>query len=721
MAPITARVRTPTLLQMEAVECGAAALGIILAYHGRWVTLEELRLACGVSRDGSKAVNIMHAAREYGLIPGAFKAEPEELLEREVPFVVFWRFDHFLVVEGFQGKWVYLNDPGTGPRRVSIEEFDSSFTGVVLSFKPGPDFQKSGRRPGLWKSLAPRLSGSGRAMAYVVLAGWALVIPGIAAPAYTRIFVDTYLVQGMLDWMRPLLIAMVATILLVALLTYLQQEHLLRLRIRLSVTTSSRFLWHVLRLPMEFFSQRYAGEIGSRVALNDQVAGLLSGRLSTTIVSLTSIVFYAVLLFSYQWALALVGLTVALLNLVALRVISRLRVDANRRLLQEQGKLTGATLTGLQMMETIKAGGLEDDYFGRIAGHQAQMANAWQALDSRTQVLNAIPPLLYSLNSAVILGLGALFVIQGDLTVGTLAAFQVLVAGFLAPFSDLVGMGGAIQEAQGQLDRLDDVLNAPLDPLVAHLRERGGTPVLFSRPKLDGYLELKDITFGYSRLDEPLIRDFNLRLTPGQRVALVGGSGSGKTTVANLVCGLYEPWSGQILFDGSARGELPRDVMVNSVARVSQDIYLFEGSGVDNLTMWDTTVPEREMLLAAQDARIDDVMSARPGGFYSQVEEGGTNFSGGERQRMEIARALVTSPTLLILDEATSALDPVTELEIDSNLRRRGCTCLIISHRLSTIRDADEIIVMSHGQVVERGPHDELMRLDGVYARLVQA
>ncbi|HNP72361.1 MAG TPA: NHLP family bacteriocin export ABC transporter peptidase/permease/ATPase subunit [Kouleothrix sp.] len=712
------RTRTPTVLQMEAVECGAASLAMILAYHGRIVPLEELRLACGVSRDGTKASNMIKAARRYGLLAKGFSLEPEQLGELPLPMVVFWNFNHFVVVEGFGKGRVFLNDPAAGPRVVTQEEFDQSFTGVALVFEPGPEFKKGGQRRSLLAALRRRLSGAAPALAFVFLASLALVVPGLAIPAIMRTFTDAYLVKNMAGWVAPLLIGLGVATALTAALTWLQQSYLLRLETRLALGTSSRFLWHVLRLPMEFYTQRYGGEIGSRVAINDQVAQVLSERLATTALSLLMIVFYAALMFRYDITLTLLNIAIVALNLVALRYVSRKRVDGNQKLQQESGKLLGTAMSGLQMIETIKATGGEADFFTRWSGYLAKVENARQELAVYSQALAIVPALLAALNAVVVLSVGALKVIDGSLTVGMLVAYQSLVVSFISPVNSVVLLGSTLQDAQGNLNRLDDVLQYPVD---RQLSEHAGEPDPAAPAKLAGYLELRDVSFGYSRLDRPLIEGFSLRLKPGDRVALVGGSGSGKSTVARLVAGLFEPWAGEIRFDGHTRAELPRAVVQNSLAMVDQEIFLFEGSVRENLTLWDATIPEQQAVAAARGARIHDDIAARPGGYDSLVEEAGRNFSGGQRQRIEIARALASNPSILVLDEATSALDPVTEQQIDDELRRRGCTCLIVAHRLSTIRDCDEIIVMERGQVVQRGTHEEMARAEGPYARLIAA
>lgn len=719
MAGTGKRVRTPTVLQMEAVECGAAALAMILAHHGRHVPLERLRVECGVSRDGSKASNILLAARKYGLEAHGFTREPDELGDLPLPMIVFWNFNHFVVFEGSRGARAYLNDPAVGPRVVPVGEFDQSFTGVVLTFEPGPGFGKGGRKQSLASSLGGRLKGLETALAYVVLAGIMLVIPGLLIPAFSMVFVDDILVAHLEGWFPPLVLAMGATAALRGLLTWLQQSHLLRLEVKLAVTGSARFFRHVLRLPMEFFSQRMAGEIGSRVQLNDRAAGLLSGTLATNVLNLVMAVFYAAVMLRYDALLTLVGVGMAALNLAALKLVSAKRSVMNQRLQQENGKILGLSMNGLQMIETLKAGGLEGDFFEQWAGCQAKAVNARQDLALPTQLLSAVPAFLAALNNAVLLAVGGLRVIDGHLTMGMLVAFQSLMGSFLGPVNRMVTLGSRLQEAEADVKRLDDVLQHECDPRFAREEEARETGPEAPRAKLSGELELRNVTFGYSRLAPPLIRGLNLRLAPGARVALVGLSGSGKSTVAKLVAGLYAPWEGQILFDGRPREDLSRALLSNSVSMVDQDIFLFQDSIRDNLVLWDGTVPENDVNEAARDACIHDDIAARPGAYLGRVSEAGGNFSGGQRQRLEIARALVNNPALLVLDEATSALDPATEKIVDDNLRRRGCTCLIIAHRLSTIRDCDEIVVLDRGAVVQRGTHEELRAAGGLYAEMI--
>jgi NHLM bacteriocin system ABC transporter peptidase/ATP-binding protein len=700
---------TPSILQMEAVECGVASLAMILAHYRKFVPLEQLRVDCGVSRDGIKAGNIVKAARKHGLSARGLRKEPDGLHAVRTPMIVHWNFNHFLVVDGFaQGK-VLLNDPAMGRRTVSDAEFDQSFTGIALEFAPGPGFQPSGRPRSLVAGLRRRLAGSGTALAYLVLAGLALVVPGMAIPVFTAVFIDRVLVGHLTGWATPLVAAMLATALLVAVVTGLQKQHLLKLETRVSLGTSARFFWHVLRLPVGFYHQRSAGDIGARVAR------VLSEDLMAALLSLFTALFFAALMMFYDVLMSVIAIGIAALNILVLRYVAQRRVELNQRMAIERGKVIGISMNGLMLIETLKASGAESDFFSRWAGHQARLMNSTQQMNRTSIALDLLPKFLTALNAALVLGIGGSRVMQGELTIGMLVAYQALVASFAGPVNALVALGGKIQALRGDMDRLDDVMDHPC--------EDGGAGALDEQPlraaRLNGHLELRNVTFGYSRLEPPLLENFSLTIKPGQRVALVGGSGCGKSTIAKLVAGLYQPWDGAILFDGKPREHWPRQQLLNSVAVVDQDVALFSGTVRENLSMWDATVPQAVMMAAARDACVHDVVSARPGGYDGLVTEGGSNFSGGQRQRLEIARALASNPRLLVLDEATSALDPLTEKTVDGNLRRRGCSCLVVAHRLSAIRDCDEIVVLEQGKVVECGTHQQLLALKGRYAGLI--
>ncbi|WP_105035474.1 NHLP family bacteriocin export ABC transporter peptidase/permease/ATPase subunit [Cryobacterium aureum] len=709
--PKSGRVRTPTILQMEATECGAAALGIILAHHGRWVPLEELRVQCGVSRDGASAGGIVRAARGYGLEAKGYRFSPDKVRALQQPCILFWNLSHFLVLEGSKNNEIYLNDPAQGPRTVTAAEFDSSFTGLVLQLAPGPNFTRGGEQPNQLRSLGSRLHGVRGGLMLAMLASLLLLIPGTATAGFTAVFVDSVL--GPQDhWLWQLLLLMGLVALLTAGFTALLTSQLLRIETHIAVSTSTAFLRHVFRLPMVFFDQRQAADIANRVGLNDKVAQLLSRSLATAVVSALAAAFYAVLLLRLDLYLALIAIGVALLNVLAIRAVARSRKDANAKLQVDRGRFVTETYNGIQMIETIKATGRENDFFSRWASSLAKLISGEQAVARPGLIMATVPGMLALVNTAFILLLGSRLVIEGSISLGLLLAFQVLVTSFISPIGQLAAIGGTAQTAVAEVARLADVER------YAEATEFSAVADPESRP-LSGGLELHEVAFGYAPHLPPLIENFSLRLPPGARVALVGGSGSGKSTVARLITGRQEPWSGEVRFDGLPRPAYPRRMLAAAIGFVDQEIVLFAGSVRDNLTLWDNTVDDRVLIRALRDAQLYNDVMARPGGLDSVLAEGGGDLSGGQRQRLEIARALVSDPSILVLDEATSALDSETERLIDAALRRRGCTCVISAHRLSTIRDAEEIIVLKSGKIVERGTHHVLMLADGAYTALI--
>ncbi|MCS3727932.1 NHLP family bacteriocin export ABC transporter peptidase/permease/ATPase subunit [Bradyrhizobium betae] len=713
-SPSSGIKKTPTILQMEAAECGAACLAMVLAFHGRWVPLEQLRVECGVSRDGSKASNVVRAARRFGLSAKGFRQELATLRSAPTPCIIHWNFNHFVVLDGIEEKYAYINDPAFGRRRIGIDELDRSFTGVVLTMEPDAGFVPQGSKPGGLRLLVRELRGSKAAVGLLVLLSFVMVIPGLVAASFSKIFIDDILIQHLTGWLRPLLVGMAITALIRTILTLLQQSLLLRLQTKLSVVMISRFLWRVMALPMEFFTQRHAGDIATRVAANEQIARLLAGGIAANVLNLTSVVFFAAAMAIYDVWLAAICIGLSLLNVLSLRLSHRRRGDLSRGLSQERGKSLGAVVSIVRSIETIKASGLEDEAFGQWSGIQAKVLNAERDLASSSIMLDMIPTLISGMTMTAILILGGLRVIEGSLTLGSLVAFQSLMASFSEPVATLVNQAGGFQLIRGALDRLEDVYNYPLGDSPKDDASSQQFPA-----KLAGRIELRNVQFGYSLLEPPLIADLSIAVSPGSRVALVGASGSGKSTLGRLICGLNKPWAGEILIDGAPLQDVPPNILANSIAYVDQDIFLFEGTVRDNLTLWDRTVPDVDLTRALKDGEIQDEIAIRAGNYESYVNEGGTNFSGGQRQRIEIARALVGRPSIVVLDEATAALDPVTEKAIDDNLRRSGCTCIIIAHRLSTIRDCDEIVVLRQGKVAERGTHETLLALGGEYARLV--
>jgi NHLM bacteriocin system ABC transporter peptidase/ATP-binding protein len=704
------RHRTPTVIQMEAVECGAAALGIVLAHYGRHVPLEELRQTCGVSRDGSTASSVLNGARRYGLVAKGFQMETEGLAEVALPAILFWKFNHFVVLEGM-GRKVRLNDPATGPRSVSWTDFDTAFTGIVLTLHPGPEFGRGGTRYRVLRALAARWRNLGSVVPQTILLGVLIALVGLTMPTMTRVFVDRVLLGNGQGALAGLIAAMAVAAVLTVVAGVLQQQVLVRTETALALSSAARFFRHLLRLPVTFFDQRQAADLTRRIRSNDIVADALTRRAASTVVDTLLVLAYGVLLCQYDLVLGLCALTFSGLNVAALRYVSATRTSAVAGLQADRGKLFSTVYTTIQMVESIKASGEEQTGYQRFAARAAAVISSQQRLGVPTAVMSAVPALLAGLNTAVLLAFGSYRVVDGALSIGVLIAMQGLITATNRPITSLTALASRLQDMSADLNRLRDVERYPVGPLA---------PVDHEPVPPEGHLLVDHITFGYNPLAKPLLTNFTLDLPPGARVALVGGSGSGKSTVGRLVAGLYGPWEGSITVDSRTKSEVDRDVWTATVAMVDQEQMLFEGTVRENVTLWDPTVPDEDVIQALTDAALYDEISSRPGGIASRVEEGGRNFSGGQRQRLEIARALVRRPCVLILDEATSALDAETELVVDHNLRRRGTTTLIVAHRLSTIRDCDVIVVLEAGREVERGNHDDLLARDGHYAKLVR-
>ena len=708
------KVRTSTVLQMEELECGAASLAMILAYYGAYIPLERLRAECGVTRDGSKASKILLAAKKFGLDGKGYRRRLSQLPQTKFPAIIFWDMNHFVVLEGLDEKKAYLNDPGMGRRIVPMADFKRSYSGVVLEFTPNESFVPQGKKKTIVPLLKKRMTGMRAVLMYVLLVGLFLVIPGFIIPGFSRFFVDEILVNHAKGLLKPLLIGMGITLGVQGVLILLQQYYLKRFHLKLALSSSAKFLNHLFKMPVDFFVQRMPGEICNRILANDSVAILISTKLTGVVINLICVFFYLAIMLCYDVYLTLLCIAVLALNFLILQLTNEPLKNGTFKAQMEMGKLYGYTMNGISLIETLKASGLENDFFQSWAGQQAKVVLQNQKMARISFIVAQVPKTLTSILSLLILAVGALRVIHEGMTIGMLVAFQALVANFITPVNTLMMLSKELQTGQADMQRLDDVMDYPV---LQRYKEDDSTTV----KKLEGYVTLKDVTFGYDKLSPPFIDGLNIDLKPGARIALVGGSGSGKSTVGKLVSSLFSPWSGEVLFDGKPLSEIPWSQFVSSVAVVDQDIYLFEGTVRDNLTMWGSAnSDEYAYVQAAKDACLHDVIVTRQGGYFAQVEEGGKNFSGGQRQRFEIARALVGNPRVLVLDEATSALDPVTEQIVDENIRRRGCTCIIIAHRLSTIRDSDEILVLDKGKVVQRGTHDQLMAVDGLYKELIK-
>ena len=715
--------KVPVIMQMEALECGAASLCMVMAYYEKWVPLEQVRKDCGVSRDGSKASNILKAARSYGFKAKGYRYEPDQLRERGVfPCIIHWEFNHFVVCDGFKGGKVYLNDPAKGNYSVSEQVFDESFTGICLMIEPGEDFRPGGKPKSVMNFARKRLRGAEAAVIFVTVTTIITSLVGILSAGFSRVFLDELLTGKEPKWFVPFLLGLGLLNLIQLVSAWVQAIYSLRLSGKMAAVGNSTYMWKVLRLPMEFYSQRMAGDIQQRQTANASIAGEIVNTLAPLALNGAMMIFYLVVMLRYSPLLTAVGLLSVLSQLLVSGYISKKRINITRVMMRDSGKLAGATVSGIEMIETIKASGAENGFFEKWSGYQASVNTQNVRFQKLNQYLGLVPTVITGVLNTLVLILGVWLTMRGQFTTGMVMAFQGFLASFMSPAQQLIASGQQIQEMRTSMERIEDVMEYPEDQVLAAEQ----TPVLAEDAeedagfdKLSGSLSMKNVTFGYSRLAPPLIENFSLELKQGQRVAFVGTSGCGKSTLAKLISGLYQPWEGEILFDGKPISQINRSVFTGSVAVVDQDIILFEDTIAANIRMWDNSIEDFEIIMAARDAQIHEDIMQREGGYQYKITEGGKDFSGGQRQRMEIARVLAQDPTMIIMDEATSALDAKTEYEVVKSIKSRGSSCVVIAHRLSTIRDCDEIIVMDHGKVIERGTHEELMALDGAYKTLV--
>ena len=712
---VNGRANVPVIMQMEALECGAASLTMVLAYYQKWIPLEQVREDCGVSRDGSNGKNILKAARSYGLQAKAYKYKPESLKTKgKFPLIAHWEFNHFIVLCGFKGNKVYINDPARGHIVMPFEQFDAGYTGVCLMFEPTENFEPSGKPKSLLAFAKDRLKGAKAAIAFVSLTTLISAVIGIILSGFSRVFMDRLLTGYDADWLLPFLIGLFGLSVIQIASSWIHAIYSLKINGKMAVVGNMSFMWKVMRLPMKFFSQRMAGDIQQRQASNASIAGALVNVIAPLLLQTATLIFYLIVMLRYSLLLTAIGIASLIGQLLVSRIISNKRVNLTRVMMRDAGKLASATVSGIEMIETIKASGAENGYFEKWSGYQASVNTQNVRFQRINNYLGVIPAILTSLANTAVLILGVYLCMTGEFTVGMVMAFQGFLGEFMQPAKQLISAGQQFQELRTGMERVEDVMKYPSD---VELDEDIDEDADYE--KLSGTVELKNVTFGYSKLSPPLIENFSMKLEPGSRVAFVGASGCGKSTLAKLISGLYQPWEGEILFDGKHINEINRSVFTGSVAVVDQDITLFEDTIENNIKMWDTTIEDYEMMMAARDAQIHDDIMQREGGYRYKLIEGGRDFSGGQRQRLEIARVLAQDPTIIVMDEATSALDAKTEYDVVRAVKERDITCIVIAHRLSTIRDCDEIIVFDHGKVVERGTHDELMALGGAYTALV--
>ena len=717
--PVQGKVaKVPFIMQIEALECGAASLAMILAYYDKWIPLEQVRRDCGVSRDGSNALNVMRAARNYGLEATGYRYEPDYLRDNGTfPCIAHWEFNHFVVVDGFKNGKVYLNDPARGTVTLPFEEFDEKFTGLCVLFSPSEMFEPGGKPKSTFEFAKKRLVGCSVAIAFVIAMNIISSLIGIINPAFSRIFMDRLLTGKDPDWHISFIIVMAAFGCIQLISQLISTIYSRRIDGKMSIYGTTSYMWKVLNLPMDFFSQRYAGDILSRRAGNASISNSLIYTFAPMALNAFMMVFYLVVMLKNSVILTMIGISSIVINMLISRIISARRVNISRIQMRDAGKLSSCTTAGIEMIETIKSSGAEDGYFQKWAGYQASVNTQKVKFAKLNQYLGSIPSLVSALTNTIVLAMGVYLVINGRFTIGMITAFQGFLSSFSAPASTFISTGQTMQELRTDMERIEDVMEYPEDDNGAarYTTGEGGYK------KLRGVVEMKSVTFGYSKLADPLIKDFSLKLERGSRVAFVGESGCGKSTLSKLLSGLYSPWEGEILFDGRPMKDIDRSVFTGSLAVVDQDIIMFEDTISSNIRMWDDSIKEFEVIAAARDAQIHEDIMTRDGGYEYRMIEGGKDFSGGQRQRMEIARVLAQDPTIVILDEATSALDAKTEYDVVNAIKERGITCIVIAHRLSTIRDCDEIIVLKHGEVVDRGTHEELYAKGGYYKELVQS
>lgn len=704
-------VKTPSVYQLEACECGAASLSMILRYYGFYAPMEELREACGVSRDGSSAASLVMAADKYGLESHGYKKNAEQLKSFEFPCILFWNSNHFVVLEGFRGKKVYLNDPANGRRSISYEEFKRLYSGIVITFKPRSDFKKRKGSDGIVKFFAGRLSQEKSTVAFLIICGLLLTVPGILLPEFTQEYIDRILLNKQYAWFSQILFCIFFTYVYQIVYSFIRKHILNKLKLKLTVIYNNNLMNKLIKLPISFFEQRYAGELSGRLDNNDEVNAFLSGSFSDAVLNILEAVFFLVFLLRYNLKLSMVGIFGVIINAgLTLAMIEPLK-NMSLKLKQDLGRQNAILTAGFSVATSIKANGVEDEYARETIDDFALTASSEQRIGASQQVLSAFPGAVNNIVNMMVLIVGGMLIIRGECSTGMLTGFLMLLGTFNQPINQLISISMELQNTRAGISRVLDVENAIGDSkfdIEKDSKEYG----------FEGYVEMKDVVFGYNSTLPPVVDGISFKIAPGSRIGIVGSSGCGKSTVARLVAGMVTPWSGEIKIDDIPIDKISHREITENVMVVNQNNTIFSGTVRDNLTMWRNDISDKDIRNAVVDAEAEELILSLPGEYESKLTEGGYNFSGGQRQKIEIARALIHNPAILVLDEATSSLDAITESKILNNLKKRNCTTITIAHRLSAVKDCEMILAMADGKIVECGSHEELLAKGGLYYSL---